>query len=136
MSEIKKIFEKTEAISTKDGDYILYEDGDKDFVEYYGTAYAIYLFLPTEGKDFSKLNVLAGFSGINCLCYSSGCFGYYEGATDGNDLHISMPKGLPAGNKLKWIASNKLHLYLKLAENKIEINEEALMKFFEKAGIL
>lgn len=128
MTEIEKkaLLDRMKTISTPDGDYIIYKEGDKAFRDVFGTMYAVYLFIPTDNKSAS-LDTL--FNGIDSIMWDGCCFNYYKRITDPASFHT-----ITGADKLAWFAPDLLHLYMMIAEYGPNIHEDALQAFLQEIG--
>ena len=128
MTEIEKkaLFDRMKTISTPDGDYVIYTEGDKTSANIFATWYGVYLFIPTDNKDAS-LDTL--FNGIDSILWDGSCFQYYKRINDPDAFH-----SIAGADKLAWMATDLLHLYMMIAEYGPNIHEDALQAFLQEIG--
>lgn len=128
----KHLFDKMEAISTPVGDYIIFEDGDRNAHTWLHMHYAVYLFLPTDGRNTKKEDVFTSFEGIDCICWDGQSFEFFKRVKN-PDFSDFTARSI---DHLSWVAFDLLHLYIELAAHNIEIHEDALQKFLKKVGVI
>lgn len=126
------LFNKMEAISTPMGDYIIFEDGNEDAHGWLHMRYAVYLFLPTDGKKVGKEDVFTSFEGIDCICWDGQNFEYFKRVKN-PDFKDFTARSI---DHLSWVAFDLMHLYIELAAHNIEIHEDALQRFLKKAKVI
>lgn len=113
-----------EAIVSKDGkQYVLHSEAITG--GYYSNndlRYKVYLYMP----EVPVLEALQLFDGIDYLLWDGACFEFYSKVKD--------PYSIDLADKLKWIATDLVHLYMELASRDLNIDSEVLEKFLTKTG--
>ena len=119
-------FPNMEAINGKDGkQYVIHSEpinngGLYSLAE--DVKYKVYLYMP----EVPVLEALQLFDGIDYLLWDGACFEFYSKVKD--------PYSIDLADKLKWIATDLVHLYMELASRDLNIDSEVLEKFLTKTG--
>ena len=113
-----------EAIVSKDGkQYVLHSEAITG--GYYSNndlRYKVYLYMPENPIE----EALEVFNGIDYLLWDGACFEFYSKVKD--------PCAMDLADKLKWIATDLMHLYMELASRNMVIDPDVLEKFLVKTG--
>lgn len=113
-----------EAIVTEDGkEYVLHNEAITG--GYYSNndlRYKVYLYMP----KLPVFDAMELFDGVDYLLWDGACFEFYSKVKD--------PYSIDLADKLKWIATDLMHLYMELASRNLNIDTEVLEKFLTKTG--
>lgn len=117
------------ALTGSDGkEYVLYmEMAPTTYSFPTGTPYdqvKVYLFMPQyKSTDISEVVTRCDY-----LVWDGGYFEFYEKAC-GIDIHT-----LDVADKLKWMATDLMHLYMEMANWKLNIDSDVLEEFLKSTG--
>lgn len=126
---INHLFNKMEAISTPIGNYIIFEDGNKNGAyNLWQPSYTVYLFFPMNGKNIEKEDVFTSFEGIDCIRWDGQSFSYFKRVKNPDFKNFTRR----SIDHLSWVAFDLMHLYIELVAHNIEIPENVLQKFLKK----
>ena len=117
------------ALTGSDGkEYVLYmEMAPTTYSFPTGTPYdqiKVYLFMPQRGVT----DTCQAVTKCDYLVWDGGYFEFYEKAF-GIDIH-----SLDVADKLKWMATDLMHLYMEMANWKLNIDSSVLEEFLECTG--